>query len=180
MRGLPAMPLRRTFRQHPPNSHTGFFGGGIMSVTAKILFLLATGACCAGVAVAAGDLTQQTPIVIKVQLGDEKNKLRFVPDSIELETGKLYRLILSNPSVEKHYFSSEGLAQAVFTRKVQVNGAGGKPSVEVKGAIREIEVYPNAVSEWWFVPIKTGTFGDLKCTIPGQAEAGMIGRILIK
>jgi uncharacterized cupredoxin-like copper-binding protein len=101
-------------------------------------------------------LTQQTPIDIKVQLGDEKNSKRFVPDKIELETGKLYRLILSNPSAEKHYFSSEGLSQAVFTRKVQVNGAAGKALAEVKGVIREIEVYPNAVTEWWLVPIKLG------------------------
>ncbi|MFZ3185259.1 MAG: hypothetical protein WA173_14090 [Pseudomonas sp.] len=134
----------------------------------------------AGIAVAAGDMTKQTPIDIKVQLGDEKNALRFIPDKLELETGKLYRLILSNPSNEKHYFSSESLSQAVFTRKVQVNGAAGKASAEVKGIIREIEVYPNTVTEWWFVPVKTGVFGDLKCTIPGHAEAGMVGHIEIK
>ncbi len=132
------------------------------------------------VALAAGDLTQQTPIEIKIQLGDEKNKFRFVPDKLELEAGKLYRLILSNPSTEKHYFSSEKLSQAVFTRKVQVNGAAGNALAEVKGVIREIEVYPKGVTEWWFVPIKTGSFGDLKCTIPGHEEAGMVGHISIK
>ena len=151
-----------------------------MKVTARILLGMAMFAIDANVALAAGDLTQQTPTDIKVQLGDEKNSRRFVPDMIELETGKLYRLILSNPCAEKHYFSSEGLSQAVFTRKVQVNGAEGKALAEVKGVIREIEVYPNAVTEWWFVPIKAGQFGDLKCTVPGHAEAGMVGRITIK
>ncbi|OGS92379.1 MAG: biphenyl 2,3-dioxygenase [Gallionellales bacterium GWA2_59_43] len=154
-----------------------------MEITARVLFVISTFVSCigvAGVALAAGDMTQQTPIDIKVQLSDEKNSLRFVPNKIELETGKLYRLILSNPSAEKHYFSSERLSQAVFTRKVQVNGAAGKASAEVKGIIREIEVYPNAVTEWWFVPIKAGHFGDLKCTIPGHAEAGMVGHISIK
>lgn len=151
-----------------------------MKVTAKILLGMVTFAVHASVVLGAGDLTQQMPIDIKVQLGDEKNSRRFVPDMIELETGKLYRLILSNPSAEKHYFSSEGLSQAAFTRKVQVNGADGKALAEVKGVIREIEVYPNAVTEWWFVPIKAGQFGDLKCTIPGHAEAGMVGRITIK
>ena len=134
----------------------------------------------AGPARAAGDMTQQTPIDIKVNLGNEKNAMRFAPDKIELETGKLYRLLLSNPSPEKHYFSSEGLSQAVFTRKVQVNDKTGKALAEVKGVIREIEVYPNAVTEWWFVPLKTGNFGDLKCTIPGHAEAGMVGNISIR
>jgi len=151
-----------------------------MNVTTTILLGIAMFVSHANIALSAGDLTQQTPIDIKVQLGDEKNSKRFAPDKIELETGKLYRLILSNPSPEKHYFSSEGLSQAVFTRKVQVNGATGKALAEVKGVIREIEVYPNAVTEWWFVPIKAGNFGDLKCTIPGHAEAGMVGHILIK
>lgn len=151
-----------------------------MKITPTVLLGLAMFVSHTSVALAAGDLTQQTPIDIKVQLGDEKDSKRFVPNKLELETGKLYRLILSNPSAEKHYFSSEGFSQAVFTRKVQVNGAAGKTLAEVKGVIREIEVYPNAVTEWWFVPIKAGNFGDLKCTIPGHAEAGMVGHILIK
>jgi hypothetical protein len=98
-----------------------------------------------GLALSAGDLTQQTPIDIKVQLSDEKNARRFVPDRIELETGKLYRLTRSNPSSEKHYFSSEGLAQAVLTRKLQVNGPSGQPLAEVKGVARAIDIYPHAV-----------------------------------
>ena len=45
---------------------------------------------------------------------------------------------------------------------------------------REIEVYPNGTAEWWFVPVKTATLNDLKCTIKGHAEAGMVGKITIK
>lgn len=129
---------------------------------------------------AAGDLTQQEPVEIKVALGNEKDALRFFPEMISLETGKLYRLILSNPSPQKHYFSSDGMAQAVFTRKVQVNGADGKAIAEVKGQIREIEVYPGGTAEWWFVPVKAGSFNDLKCTIPGHTEMGMVGSITIR
>jgi uncharacterized cupredoxin-like copper-binding protein len=129
---------------------------------------------------AAGDLTQQEPVEIRVALGNEKDALRFFPETISLETGKLYRLTLSNPSPQKHYFSSEGMAQAVFTRKVQVNGVDGKALAEVKGQIREIEVYPGGTAEWWFVPVKAGMFNDLKCTIPGHTEMGMVGSITIK
>jgi uncharacterized cupredoxin-like copper-binding protein len=129
---------------------------------------------------AAGDLTNQQPVVIAVQLGNEKNALRFFPETINLETGKLYKLIFTNPSPQKHYFSSEGMAQAVFTRKVQVNGTDGKPIAEVKGQIREIEVYPGGNTEWWLVPVKTGEFSDLKCTIPGHTQGGMTGKITIK
>jgi len=133
-----------------------------------------------GPAKAAGDLTTQEPVEIRVQLGNEADALRFFPETINLETGKLYRLILSNPSPQKHYFSSEGMAQAVFTRKVQINGPDGKPIAEVKGQIREVEVYPRGIAEWWFVPIKTGNFNDLKCTIPGHSQGGMVGNISIK
>lgn len=132
-----------------------------------------------GMATAVGDLTNQEPVEIKVRLGNENDALRFFPEAISLETGRLYRLTLSNPSPQKHYFSSEGLSQAVFTRKVQVNGADGKAIAEVKGQIREIEVYPKATTEWWFVPLKTGNFGDVKCTIPGHSEAGMVGSVRI-
>jgi uncharacterized cupredoxin-like copper-binding protein len=159
---------------------THFEDGGNMKINLRVLLVVAACVSYSCVTFAAGDLTQQTPIDVEVQLGDDKNALRFMPDTIELETGKLYRLILSNPSAQKHYFSSEGLSQAVFSRKVQVNDAEGKALAEVKGVIREIEVYPNAITEWWVVPVKTGHFGDLKCTIPGHAEAGMVGHIVIK
>jgi uncharacterized cupredoxin-like copper-binding protein len=129
---------------------------------------------------AEGDLTKQKPIDVKVQLGDEKNALVFSPKVIELATGKLYRLILVNPSPQAHYFSSEGLAGAVFTRKAQVNGKDGKPVAEVKGYVREIEVYPGGTAEWWFVPVKAGEINDLKCTIAGHVEGGMVGKIVIK
>lgn len=129
---------------------------------------------------AAGDLSRQTPVDVQVRLGDEKGARRFFPETIELETGKLYRLILSNPSPEKHYFSSDAFSQAVFTRKVQANDADGKAVAEIKGLVREIEVFPKATTEWWLVPIKTGQFGDLKCTVEGHTEAGMVGRIVIK
>jgi hypothetical protein len=74
----------------------------------------------------------------------------------------------------------QGLSRSVFTRKAQVLGPDGKTIAEIKGTIREIEVYPNGTAEWWFVPIKTGVLNDLKCTIKGHAEAGMVGTITIK
>jgi uncharacterized cupredoxin-like copper-binding protein len=69
---------------------------------------------------AAGDLTKQDPIEVTVQLGNPANELRFFPGKIELETGKLYRVVIKNPSPQKHYFSSENLSQSVFTRKVRI------------------------------------------------------------
>jgi uncharacterized cupredoxin-like copper-binding protein len=68
---------------------------------------------------AVGDLSQQPPVEVRVQLGDKDNAMRFTPDRIELETGRLYKLVLDNQSPQKHYFSSDAFAGALDTRKVQ-------------------------------------------------------------
>ncbi len=122
---------------------------------------------------AAGDLSRQEPITIEVRLGSDQGHLVFKPSRLTFETSKLYRLILINPSPLKHYFTSLRFGAAVWTRKVQDG------QMEVKGAIREIEVLPGKRAEWWFVPVQAGRF-NLRCTIEGHTEAGMIGRITIR
>lgn len=134
----------------------------------------------AGASRAAGDLTKQQPIELEVQLGDPNNLIQFIPDQLRFETGKLYKLVLHNTSPQKHYFSSDAFSGAVFTRKVQIDGTDGKAIAEVKGNIREIEVYPGQKAQWWLVPVKAGTFNDLKCTIKGHAEQGMVGTIVVE
>ncbi|MBU1213266.1 MAG: biphenyl 2,3-dioxygenase [Alphaproteobacteria bacterium] len=133
---------------------------------------------------AAGDLTRQVPIEVVVELGTRDGEMRFVPDRLEFETGKLYKLVLVNPSPHKHYFTSPTLAAKVFTRKVDVMYAGNRVA-EIKGNIAEIEVFPGGHSEWWFVPVSTGTFSDLHCHVkePGGAshkDMGMVGTITIR
>lgn len=96
---------------------------------------------------AAGDLTRQTPTDILVRLGDEDGRMRFYPDTIRVETGKLYRLRLINRSPHPHYFSSENFARGIFTRKVESLAADGERQAEIKGQIREIEVFPGGVVE---------------------------------
>ncbi|AFY69973.1 hypothetical protein Pse7367_1685 [Thalassoporum mexicanum PCC 7367] len=128
---------------------------------------------------ASGDLTRQQPVTLNVQLSNTDNELHFYPDKINLETGKLYKLVITNPSDLKHYFSSEKFARAIYTRKVQVDDAAGKKIAEVKGVVREIELLPQGTAEWWFVPVKAGNFDDLKCTVAGHTEAGMVGKVVI-
>jgi uncharacterized cupredoxin-like copper-binding protein len=139
-------------------------------------------------AFAKGDLSKQEPITVRIDLGkDGVEKHRFYPEKLSFETGKLYKLVLHNPSNSKHYFTSLGLASKVWTRKVQVMddlGEGAKTIGEIKGAIREIEIYPGGTTEWWFVPIATGTMADLGCSIKDKdgkthAELGMKGTITI-
>lgn len=128
---------------------------------------------------AEGDLTRQEPVEVSVKLGDADNPMAFTPSNLKFETGKLYKLVLRNESNLKHYFVSEKFSNAVFSRKVQVMGADGKRISEVKGIIKEIEVDPGGLVEWWFVPVQTVEANDLKCTIEGHAEAGMTGNIVI-
>lgn len=134
---------------------------------------------------AEGDLTRQDPISVVVELGSKDGAMVFRPNELTFETGKLYKLILKNPSTVKHYFTSKTLAPKVFTRKVQVLH-NDRRLAEIKGAIQEIEVFPGGLTEWWFVPVQTGTFSDLHCHVKDKAsgkrhsEMGMVGRITIK
>lgn len=135
-------------------------------------------------AVAAGNLAGQDPIEVRVELGTSAGDLVFTPNTLTFETGRLYKLVLTNPSGKKHYFTSPGLASRVYTRKVQVVGPNGTLA-EIKGSIREIEVYPGGTAEWWFVPVATGRISDLNCHIKDDdgmthAEKGMTGAIVIE
>ena len=138
---------------------------------------------------ASGDLSKQNPITVRVDLGKaDSNHHRFYPNELSFETGKLYRLVLHNPSNNKHYFTSAGLASKVWTRKVQVMddvGPGAMAIAEIKGMVHEIEVLPGGTSEWWFVPVAAGTITDLHCDIAGpdgktHASKGMTGKIFIR
>ncbi len=124
-------------------------------------------------AAAAADLSQQKPIDVLVLLGTKDEDLVFTPNKQTFEAGKLYRLVLMNITSETHHFSAPGFAAAVSSRKVETKSA------EIKGSIREIEVKGGGRAEWFFVPVKTGSY-RLECTIPGHAKAGMTGTLLIK
>ena len=138
---------------------------------------------------ASGDLSKQDPITVRVDLGKEgSDQHRFYPNELEFETGKLYKLVLYNPSDSKHYFTSLGLASKVWTRKVQVMddiGPGAKAIAEIKGMVHEIEVLPGGTAEWWFVPVAAGTITDLYCHIADKdgkthGAKGMTGKIAIR
>ena len=56
----------------------------------------------------AADLTQQEPTLITIKIGSPDGQHRFSPDSLTLETGKLYKLRLENTGDrwhESNYYS---------------------------------------------------------------------------
>ncbi len=133
-----------------------------------------------------GDLTRQKAIEVEVKLKGETGKVHFFePSTLKFETGKLYKLKLLNLSDSKHYFTSEKFSNSIFTRKIQINKNNSKIA-EVKGIIKEVEVFPDNIVEWWFIPLKTGEFDDLFCKIKDKItkktheEMGMSGKIIIE
>ena len=133
---------------------------------------------------AAGDLTRQNPIEIKIDMKSSVESHFFSPSLIRLETSKLYKIVLQNNSDAKHYFRSPKFSKAVFTRKVQVL-KNGERIAEIKGNISDVEVFPKSIVEWWLVPIKTGEFDDLHCYVKDKktgkthSEMGMVGTIIV-
>lgn len=157
-------------------------------LTALAVTAIATVVLFPASAIAGGNLAKQQPIEVRLDLGkDGIDKHRYYPDKLTFETGKLYKLVIHNPNNSKHYFTSMGFAHAIWTRKVQIMddlGAGAQTIAEVKGPAREVEVYPGGTTEWWFVPVATGTFTDLRCSIKDKdgkshGESGMTGVITI-
>lgn len=117
-------------------------------------------------------LSQQTATEIKVELGSTTGDLKFFPSQLAFMAGKRYKLVLSNPSSQKHYFTAKDFADAIWTQKVDAG------NVEIKGNIRELELRPGTQAEWVFVTLRPGTY-PLRCVIPGHTEAGMVGTIKI-
>ena len=135
---------------------------------------------------AKGDLTRLSPVEVEVFLKGKKGKLHyFEPSVLKFETGKLYKLEIKNISDSKHYFTSANFVNSIFTRKVQVL-KDKKKVAEIKGYIKEVEVFPKNTVEWWFIPLKTGTFKDLFCKVfdkktkKTHKEMGMVGTIIIE
>ncbi len=109
---------------------------------------------------------------LTIHLGTADGSLRFEPNQVQFVAGQRYRLVLDNPSPEKHYFTAKDFADGIWTQKVQAAG------VEVKGAIHELELKPGAIAEWVFVPERPGLY-ELHCAIAGHAAAGMVGQLEI-
>lgn len=132
------------------------------------------------------NLSQQEPIEVVIQLGTASGDLVITPRNLVFEKGKLYRVVLKNPSDVEHRLSVVSVASAVKTL--------AKPAVdrgEVKGGrnlkfrgpsfgdrVREIEVAPSGTAEWSFIPVREASV-DIGCKIDGHAKAGMIAKINI-
>lgn len=136
-------------------------------ISILLSIILGWGVFSTPLALAAPQVTE-----VKVSLGNSANELKFFPNNLQFAVGQRYKLILDNPSPQKHYFTAKDFADISWTQKVEA----GK--VEIKGAIHELELKPEGEAEWVFVPMKPGQY-SLRCPIPGHTEAGMTGLITV-
>lgn len=133
-----------------------------------------------GPALADGDLSRANVIDVTIEMGSNDDGMYLKPDSFEFVTGQAYKLILTNVDEIKHELALNEMGERIFTRKVEVADADGNLFAEIKGTIREVEVGPGKVVEWFIVPVQnTEEPVEITCEIPGHLEAGMRASVMI-
>ncbi len=116
---------------------------------------------------------------VVITAGTKDNKKVFSPNTLTFERGKYYKLVITNPSDEDHYFTSDAFATHIFTRKVEVIGKDGNTAVEIHGSVHDIELKPGSSIEWFFFPMTKGKDLRLFCHKHDHEEKGMVGSINI-
>lgn len=99
----------------------------------------------------------------------------FSPSTLVLQQDVPYKLEIMNKGMLKHYFTALEFFKSIATRKVQSNTDG-----EIKAPyFTALEVFPGRSLDLYFIPVKKGRY-ELKCTIKGHAEKGMVGQIKVE
>jgi len=103
----------------------------------------------------------------------ELSEYAFTPTDLTFEAGMPYKLELVNVGQIKHEVAAVDFFGSVAWRKVE------SPQSEVKAPFfNEIEVFPGATVELFFVPITPGTY-EVLCELEGHLEAGMRGTVTV-
>lgn len=99
----------------------------------------------------------------------------YVPTDLALTKDVAYKIILSNPTghASNHYYTAAQFYKTVVTRKAEDSQA------EIKALyFKAVELMIGGTTELFVVPTVAGTFETL-CTIPGHADLGMRGTIVV-
>lgn len=116
---------------------------------------------------------------VRVEVGSKDGQMKFFPDTLTFERGNYYKLVITNPSNDEHYFTSDAFATHIFTRKIEVLDKLGKTVVEIHGSVNDMELKPGASVEWFFFPMTKGDNLRLFCHKNGHEASGMVGTINI-
>lgn len=131
-------------------------------------------------------LAHQQPIEVVIQLGTVDGDLVITPRNLVFEKGKLYTVVLKNPSQFEHRLSVVSVASAVKTLTMPAVDRGeikGGLNLKFRGPsfgyrVREIDVAPGGTAEWSFIPMREASV-DIGCKIDGHTKAGMVATINI-
>lgn len=118
-------------------------------------------------------------IEVNISVGTADDQMKFTPDTLTFERGNYYKLVITNPSSDEHYFTSDTFATHIFTRKVEVMDKEGKTIAEIHGAINDMELKPGTSVKWFFFPMTKGKNMKLFCHKKGHEAQGMVGSINI-
>lgn len=116
---------------------------------------------------------------VNISVGTVDGQMKFTPDKLTFERGTYYKLVITNPSSDEHYFTSDAFATHIFTRKIEVMDKNGKTIAEIHGAINDMELKPGASVEWFFFPMTKGKNLKFFCHKKGHEAQGMVGSINI-
>lgn len=116
---------------------------------------------------------------VNISVGTVDGQMIFKPDTLTFERGTYYKLVITNPSSDDHYFTSDAFATHIFTRKVEVMDKDGKTIAEIHGAINDLELKPGTSVEWFFFPMTKGKNLKLYCHKKDHEQKGMVGNINI-
>ena len=116
--------------------------------------------------------------VVQVTLGTDQDELVMASEKLKFVTGRLYTLVVKNPSQTTHYFwAPEFGGYATWTDRARVDKGDvklRKIEAEEREAYStwEIKIEPGGTAVWEFVPVMAGRY-KFGCSIPKHAHAGM-------
>ncbi len=106
------------------------------------------------------ELTGQDPIRVVLQFGTETKNFAMTPKALRLEKGKLYKLVIVNPSKTAHFILAPEFGAAIDSISLT-------QGVALKQGDQQV---------WYFAADQAGTYG-IMCGYNAHAKAGMVGKI---
>jgi uncharacterized cupredoxin-like copper-binding protein len=107
-------------------------------------------------------LDKQEPIQVVLQFGTETKNFALTPETLRLEKGKLYKLVIVNPSKTAHVVSAHEFGVAIDSISL----------------MRGVALKQGEQQAWYFVADQAGTY-DIMCAYKAHADAGMMGKIIV-
>jgi uncharacterized cupredoxin-like copper-binding protein len=108
------------------------------------------------------ELTGPEPIQVVLQFGTETRNFALTPETLRFEKGKLYKLVIVNPSKTAHFVSAPEFGATIDSISLTQGVALRQGDQQV----------------WYFVADQAGTY-DIMCGHKAHADAGMTGKIIV-